>query len=609
VPVPDSAASALSPSDDRPAGSHGLLYSLIDYHWHEAAWQRDETARLREFFSRAVDADATLKSSLVEELVDLPSMALGSEAPEFIGQFLIVSGLSLLSARKLADEFIGLCGESFPRAPATAIADCTHAALRRATASAFDVYAGDIRECAITVSLLQKLFFFQAALLRDLFSNTESFSAGGFDESTGLPDHRTIVSNLADILGNRHEERKPLAILLVHVTFSHLASDASAYAQNELLLTMAAERLQRALRETDMVGRLNRDEFMVILPHVSGSGLAILAANKIIRELSEPFDAEAGAAYARTLVGITLFPDHALEAETLLHYAEIAREVARQGREHYALYDPEFHRKDRVKRSLEAMLRVAMQDNNLQIHFQPKADLQSGAIVGAESLLRWTPADMGPIPPMQIIGVAEESGLISSLTMWVINTSLRHQAAMVKMGIDLRVSVNVTASNLSDPELLHFIAQALGTWNVSPEKLVIELTETAMIGDHERTIATLHRMKDMGLALSVDDFGTGYSSLAYLKRMPLDELKVDQSFVRNMLTVKEDERIVRSIIDLAHNFDLRVVAEGVEDITTLEFLRALGCDIAQGYLISKPLPVDHFVTWWKACNGSLLHPG
>ena len=586
-----------------------MLYSLVDYHWHEAAWQRDETAHLRDFFSRAVDADPTLKNSLVEELVALPGMALGHEAPELIGRFLIASGQSLLSARKLADEFIDLCGQSIPRAPTTAIADCTHAALRRTTAAAFDVYGGDIRVCATTVSLLQRLFFFQTALLHDLFSNNESFNAGNFDESTGLPDHRTTLSNLADILGDRRMDRKPLAILLVHVTFSHLAIDSSAYAQNELLLIKASERLQRALRETDIVGRVNREEFLVILPHASGAGLAILAANKVIHELSEPFDAEAGAAYARILVGIALYPDHAGEAETLLHYAEVAREVARHGRERYALYDPEFHRKDRVKRSLEAMLRAAMQDNNLQIHFQPKANLRSGAIVSAESLLRWTPADMGPIPPMQIIGVAEESGLISSLTMWVINTSLRHQAAMSKIGIDLRISVNVTASNLSDPELLHFIAQALDTWKVPPEKLVIELTETAMIGDHERTIATLHRMKDMGLALSVDDFGTGYSSLAYLKRMPLDELKVDQSFVRNMLSAKEDERIVRSIIDLAHNFDLKVVAEGVEDVATLEFLRDLGCDIAQGYLISRPLPVDQLVAWWNACNGMLPHPG
>ena len=535
-------------------------------------------------------------------------MAHGGNAPLLVGRYLIASGTSLLSARKLADEFASLCGGSAAETAAAAIADCTNAALRHTTAAAFDLFADDLRQCAATVALLQKLFFFQAALLRDLFSNTESFNAGGFDESTGLPDHRTILSNLAELLGNRREDKKPLAVLLVHITFSHVASDSSAYAQTEMLLAQAADRLQHALRETDIVGRLNRDEFMVILPQASGAGLAILAATKAIRVLAEPFALEAGAAYARPIVGIALFPDHAAEAETLLHYAELAREVARPGRDHYALYNPEFHRQDRMKRSLEAMLRSAMRDNELEMHFQPKADLRTGRITGVEALLRWQPADMGYIPPMQIIGVAEESGLSSPLTMWIINASLRQWADLAKIGIDLKVSVNVTPANLSDPELPAFIAQALGTWNVPAAKLVIELTETAMIADHERTIDTLHRLKSMGLALSVDDFGTGYSSMAYLKRMPLDELKVDQTFVRNMLQVKDDEKIVRSVIDLAHHFELEVVAEGVEDLTTLEFLRALGCDLAQGYLISKPLPIDKLIDWWRQCNGLLVRP-
>lgn len=602
----DSVYSPENRNGDPSGTAHGLLHSLVDYHWHQAGLERQQTEHLRDFFCRAIDADPNFENALVGELTGLPSMADGSTAPAFIGRYLIASGASLLNARKLADEFLSLSEVAVPQTPAAAIADCTNAALHRTTAAAFALFGDDIKQCALTVSLLQRLFFFQAAFLRDLFSNSESFNAGGFDESTGLPDHRTILSNLADLLGNRRDDKKPLAILLVHITFSHVASDSSAYAQNEMLLAQAAERLQQAMRDTDIVGRLNRDDFIVILPQASSSGVAILAANKTIRMLSEPFLLENGAAYARPIVGIALFPDHASEAETLLHYAEIAREVARHSRDHYALYDPEFHRQDRMKRSLEAMLRIAMQDNELQMHFQPKADLRTGRITGVEALLRWEPADLGYIPPMQIIGVAEESGLASTLTMWIINASLRHWAHLAKIGIDIKISINVTPSNLSDPELPDFIAQALGTWNVPANRVVIELTESAMIADHERTIDILHRLKNMGLALSVDDFGTGYSCMAYLKRMPLDELKVDQVFVRNMLVAKEDERIVRSVIDLAHHFDLKVVAEGVEDLTTLEFLRALGCDIAQGYLISKPLPIDKFIVWWQQCNGLLV---
>jgi EAL domain-containing protein (putative c-di-GMP-specific phosphodiesterase class I) len=254
------------------------------------------------------------------------------------------------------------------------------------------------------------------------------------------------------------------------------------------------------------------------------------------------------------------------------------------------------------------MLRTAIQENELAVHFQPKADLVSSTIIGAEALLRWDPPGTGPVPPTQIIALAEECGLISSLTMWVMNASLRHWSGLAKSGIDIKVSVNVTPTNLSDPELPDFIAQALSTWSVPADRLIIELTETAMIGDHERTIDTLHRLKNMGLLLSVDDFGTGYSSMAYLKRMPLDELKVDQTFVRSMLFSREDERIVRSIIDLAHHFDLKVVAEGVENPSTLQFLRTVGCDIAQGYLISRPLPVGEFIAWWQRCQGRLVRP-
>jgi EAL domain-containing protein (putative c-di-GMP-specific phosphodiesterase class I) len=205
------------------------------------------------------------------------------------------------------------------------------------------------------------------------------------------------------------------------------------------------------------------------------------------------------------------------------------------------------------------------------------------------------------------VSVAEDGGLVSQLTMAVVNSSLRNLAAMVRTdpNIDISVSVNVSARNLVDAELPDFIAQALQTWRIPARQLVIEVTEGAMIGDVERTIETLHRLKEIGVSLSVDDFGTGYSSLAYLKRMPLDELKIDQIFVRNMLTSKPDERIVRSVIDLARHFDLKVVAEGAEDDATLEFLRTLGVDVVQGYLISKPMPASQFGWWFRACHGRL----
>ena len=581
------------------------VQSLVDYHWYRAAWLAEETGLLKRFFIAAEQAFPLFEVEMGEECAGLSAMPSGSNSPQLLVRYLTAAGRSLSASTLLADWLMPLCGSAEPRVASGAIVDCTNMALRRLTATVFALYPDNLPRCAAVVAALQKLFFFQGALLRDLFSNSESFTAGGFDETTGFPDHRTTLANLVELLNNRRNSRKPLAVLMVQVVFSHLVIDDSAYAASEVLFAQAADRLQRALRDTDIVGRFSRDEFLIVLPHVAGAGMAILAAGKVHKAMVEPFDVEARHAEARLSVGISLFPEHGEEAEALLHHAEIARDVARQTKADYTVYDKEFHRQNRLRQSLEASLRTALQENELEIYFQPQADLRSGKIVGAEALLRWHLADSGTVPPTQIISVAEDSGLISALTMWVFNSSLRHLSALLQAGIDITLSVNVTPSNLSDPELPDFIAQALSTWNVPPSKLTIELTETAMIGDSERTIDILHRLKRMGLALSVDDFGTGYSSLAYLKRMPLTELKVDQVFVSNMRTVREDERIVRSVIDLAHHFDLKVVAEGVEDPMTLEFLRALGCDSAQGYFISKPLPASEFAEWWKRCEGRL----
>jgi diguanylate cyclase (GGDEF)-like protein len=474
--------------------------------------------------------------------------------------------------------------------------------LETLTGEAFSALGNNIAACRETVGALQRVLLTHAKLLQSWAARSDTTHVPAqtdIDPGTGLPNHRALLRELSGQLQSWNSNSGVLALLVIDLKFSQLAADGEAYSQTETLYAESARRLRSVLREADFAGRLSRHEFAAILPRITGSGLAILAASRVLRALEEPFEVNGHSALGRLAVGIAVYPEHGQDAEKLLHHAEIARDEAQQSQEPYALYDREFHRQDRMKRSLEALLRHALHENELEIYLQPQVDLASGQIVGAEALLRWRLDDDTYVPPQQIVAVAEDGGLMSALTMWVFNTALRHAAELRRRGIDISVSVNVTPSNLNEVELPDFVRQALGTWGVPADRLVIELTETAMIGDNRRPLENLHRLKQLGVQLSIDDFGTGYSSMAYLKRMPLDELKVDQTFVRNMLDAKEDERIVRSVIDLAHHFDLQVVAEGVEDVRTMEALRLLGCDLAQGYLIDRPMPAKEFAAWWE----------
>jgi diguanylate cyclase (GGDEF)-like protein len=470
------------------------------------------------------------------------------------------------------------------------------------TDTAFTAFGHDLRLCRETVGALQWILLSHAGLLRAWAAQGDALPAveqSDIDSGTGLPNHRALVRQLGALLQNWSGKSEVLALLVIDLKFSQLAADNEAYIESETLYAESARRLHSVLREADVAGRLSRHEFAAILPRISGEGLAILAANRILRAFEEPFEVNGRPALARLTIGISGYPEHGREAEELLHHAEIARDEAQKAQEPYAVYDRTLHRQDRMKRSLEALLRHALYENELEMYLQPQVGIASGRVVGAEALLRWRLDDDTYVPPQQIVAIAEESGLISALTSWVFHTALRHTAELRRGGIDISVSVNIAPSNLNEPELPDFVKQALDTWGVPADRLTIELTETAMIGDNRSSLENLHRLKRLGVQLSIDDFGTGYSCMAYLKRMPLNELKIDKTFISNMLSAQEDERIVRSVIDLAHHFELQVVAEGVEDKPTLQALRALGCDVAQGYLFERPMPAKQFAAWFE----------
>ena len=365
-------------------------------------------------------------------------------------------------------------------------------------------------------------------------------------------------------------------------------------------LSLVIERLRPALRPEDRLAALSEEQVCIVLPRIAHPTQAVLAAVKCLRALDRPIAHEGGTAVLRPCVGIATVPEHPADPAQLLMAADVARRIAGTREEGYHVFQSEDSVEAEVYHGLDIDLQRAIRSNELEVHYQPQVDLADGRPIAAEALLRWRHPTSGPIPPTTIIGIAENTGIIGSLTFWVLNAVLRNAAHLAKEGITPRFSVNLSTRTLVDHELPDIVEQALGTWGVPAGRITLEITESSMIGDAERTMAMLTRLKGTGVELAIDDFGTGYSSLAYLKRFPVDELKIDRLFVSGLLADRGDHQIVRSVIDLAHNFDLRAVAEGVEEEDTRAELARMGCDLVQGYLISRPLPEREFRAWWAS---------
>lgn len=367
-----------------------------------------------------------------------------------------------------------------------------------------------------------------------------------------------------------------------------------------ITISLVLERLRPALRPEDRIAAINDEQLCIVLPRIAHPTQAVLAAVKCLRALDRPIAHEGGTALLRPCVGIATVPEQAPDPAQLLMAADVARRIARTREEGYHVYQSEDNVEAEIYHGLDIDLQRALRANELEMHYQPQVELASGRAVGAEALLRWRHPTSGVIAPANIVGVAERTGLTSTLTSWVLNAVLRQAVHLAKDGIAPRFGVNLSMRALLEADLPEIVAQALGTWNVSPERITLEITERSMMGDAERALAMLTRLKATGVQLSIGDFGTGYSALAHLKRFPVDELKIDRAFVGGLLADRGDHRIVRSVIGLAHNFDLRAVAVGVEDEPARRELAAIGCDLAQGYYFSRPLPERELRPWWTA---------
>lgn len=373
------------------------------------------------------------------------------------------------------------------------------------------------------------------------------------------------------------------------------------------VLEIICRRAAELLRSGDRFALVGVESLLMVLPEVDSAGRAVLVAARLVRILQEPLRDVGLHVRVRPAIGCALFPSHGVDAESLIEAADRACREARVTEEGYRIAERGKYGPDDA--DLSGALESALQANQLEVWLQPQYNLRTRRFDAAEALIRWPlPDGVAPVAPTEVIALAEEQGLMPALTLFVLNTVLRQSAAFTLRGIDLRIAVNLSASMLTDTNLPRTVQQALELWNVAPDRLTLEVTETTLMQDVERSLATLHALKRVGTRLSLDDFGTGYSSFAYLRRMPLDELKIDQLFVRNLGASANaavdaqsdgDLRIVRSIVDIAHNFDLQTVAEGVEDGATMKLLEGLGCDVIQGFFTARPMPIAKFETWWR----------
>jgi diguanylate cyclase (GGDEF)-like protein len=422
------------------------------------------------------------------------------------------------------------------------------------------------------------------------------------DDLTGLPNRACFYDRTDQALRHADRDGTSTAVLLFDLDRFKDINDTLGHKYGDQVLREVGPRIRRGLRDADTLARLGGDEFCVLLPGVHGVQAAVEVAERVMAILEEPFDLDGMTLAIEASCGIAVAPADGDTADLLLQRSDVAMYVAKNSHTHIVSYDADLNVNSPARLSLLGGLRTAIAQDELVLHYQPKADLVSGHIQGVEALVRWQHPTLGMVPPDQFIPPAEQSGLIKPLTTWVLNTALAQlrewrERTDEPFLAELTMAINVSVRNLLDDAFPAEVAAALDRWHVPAEMLELEITESAFMADPVRAHRLLSELSASGVKLSVDDYGTGYSSLTYLKNLPVDQLKIDQSFVLHMNEDTHDASIVRSVIDLGHNLGLTTVAEGIEDLDTWRQLIELGCDSAQGYYLARPMLATAFEAW------------
>jgi diguanylate cyclase (GGDEF)-like protein/PAS domain S-box-containing protein len=427
------------------------------------------------------------------------------------------------------------------------------------------------------------------------------------DSLTDLPNRAMLFDRLEQAIDHAREQRTLVALLLMDLDRFKEVNDTFGHHFGDVLLKQVAFRLRNQLGAHDTVARLGGDEFAIVLPDVADANAAANMARSILNTLQQPFVVESQVLEVGASIGIAMYPSHGTDARMLLRHSDVAMYSAKQGQGQggYA-----FHREDHEPRTAESLslvveMRHAIDRNEFELYYQPKLHLRSGLVTRAEVLIRWNHPQRGLLPPGVFIPIAERTGLIRPMTDWLLDRAMQQCRAWQDEGVPLHVAVNISAKSLLEQTLPSKVNAVLAKWGVDPRFLKIEITESSIMADPAHALAILSMLQSMGVRLSVDDFGTGYSSLTHLRELPIDEIKIDKSFVTGMLQSDADAAIVRTVIDLAHNLGKQVCAEGVEDQATWARLKEMGCDLAQGYWISKPLSATEILQWLVATSWGL----
>src|SRR5581483_10995719 len=455
----------------------------------------------------------------------------------------------------------------------------------------------DVSPTPSQIRLAEALASYAAVMLENAHAQATLAEQALYDSLTGLPNRRLLQDRLSQAILSAQRGDRRTALLLLDLDRFKEVNDTLGHAAGDRLLQEIGRRLQSVLRKSDTVARLGGDEFAILLTPVQRSEGAAIVAAKVLEVLSAPIVLQDRPIRIDGSIGIALCPEHGGDAETLLRHADVAMYAAKQAHEGYVRYDPKMDSETAGRLMLASDLGQAVALDQLMLEFQPRLDLASGQPDGMEALVRWRHPELGIVPPDQFIPLAEQTGSIRQLSRWVLDAAFRHRETLSVRGVELPVAVNLSMLDLHDPLLTSYMGQLMERWKPAKGQLVVEITESAMMSNPAIAQATLAGLRTLGARISIDDFGTGYSSLSYLRQLAVDELKIDRSFVQRMASSAKDRAIVQATIDLGHALGAYVIAEGVEDEETLDLLRRLGCDSAQGYHISRPMAIGDLERW------------
>jgi diguanylate cyclase (GGDEF)-like protein len=427
------------------------------------------------------------------------------------------------------------------------------------------------------------------------------------DSLTGLANRHLLEVRLADAMIDAKRFDKQLAVLLIDLDRFKAINDSLGHQAGDDLLREVGYRLGAIARKTDTIARLGGDEFVMLIDQIDDHGQVEAVAKRMLANVAAPFELKGVSVHVTPCIGIALYPQDGLDIETLLVHADAAMYESKQaGRNTFRFFSVEMSTLAHERLELESGLRRALVAGEFELHYQPKVDIQTNQTKSVEALVRWRHPQRGLIQPAEFIPIAEETGIIIEIGEWVLRDACRRAASWRRSGmVGMRVAVNLSARQFRQQNLVEVVESALRDAGLEPRFLELELTESAVMHDPEASAAILECLSRIGVQISIDDFGAGYSSLSYLKRFPLDKLKIDRTFIRDLVNSAEDASIVRAVISLAHSLKIKVIAGGVETLEQLEFLRQLGCDQYQGFYFSRPMPPDELAIWMRKREAQL----